>query len=274
MDINILLNSILTASSILVAVGFPFIIFIVTDYKNKKEKLLAEIITYYPKLNSFRKLIHYVFNTGIIKNYDRKLLSAKSEKEKEEIEKNEAFPIFNAFKYISKKYSDDLTNDYNINRLFSYEEVKKYQICANSIWHDIDCRTDIKKELNNDRFENLDSYEYNRIKETIAEINTKYLQPKLTIGVIASIAGDFEVETANDLAKKTLKYEKPIPKVVKQIFAVLAVSVISGVILPLILLLVPLLQNCFLLIGMVALTILCFFSVVWITRKYIWAKID
>lgn len=274
MDINILLNSILTASSILVAVGFPFIIFIVTDYKNKKEKLLAEIITYYPKLNSFRKLIHNVFNTGIIKNYDRKLLGAKSEKEKEEIEKNEAFPFFKAFKYISKKYSDDLTNDYNINRLFSYEEVKKYQIYANSIWHDIDCRTDIKKELNNDRFENLEFYENKRIKEAIAEIDSKYLKSKLTIGVIATIAGDFEVETANDLAKKTWKYEKPIPKVVKLLFIVLTISVIFGVILPLILLQFPSLQFCLLIIAMVLAIILCFISVVLITGKYIWSKMD
>jgi hypothetical protein len=274
MDVNFLLNSILTASSILVAVGFPFIIFIVTDYKNKKEKLLSEIITYYPKLNSFRKLIHYVFNTGIIKNYDRKLLGAKSEKEKEEIEKNEAFPFFNAFKYISKKYSDDLTNDNNINRLFSCEEVKKYQDYANRIWYDIDSRTDIKKELNIARFENLEAEESNRIKEAIAEIDTKYLKSKLTIGVIASIAGDFELETANELVKKTCKYEKPIPKTVKLLFIVLTFSVFFGVILPLILLQFPILQFYLLIIGLNVVIVLCFISVVVITGRYIWSKMD
>jgi hypothetical protein len=96
----------------------------------------------------------------------------------------------------------------------------------------------------------------------------------LTSGVIASIAGGFEVDTANELAKKTWRYEKPIPKAVKQIFIVLTVSVIFGVIFPLILLLFPILQHCFLLTGMVVLTILCFISVVLITRKYIWTKMD
>lgn len=274
METNTLLNSILTASSILVAVGFPFIIFIVTDYKNKKEKLFEEIKTYYPKLNSFRKLIYHVFNTGVIKDFDRELLRAKTNIEKENIEKNEAFPFFKALKYFNKKYGDDLTNDYNINRYFKFEEVKIYQQYSNRIWHDIDCRTDIKKELNNNRFENLEPNEKDKINETIAEIDTKYLKSKLTIGVIAAIAGDFEVDTANDLAKKTWIYEKPIPKTVKQLFIVLTVSVIFGVIFPLTLLIFPILQHCFLLFGMVALTILCFISVVLITWKYIWTKID
>ncbi len=274
METNTLLNSILTASSILVAVGFPFIIFIVANYKDKKEKLLNEIRTYYPKLNSFRKLIHYVFNTGIIKNYDRELLQAKNDVDKERIKKNEAYPFFNALKYISKKYSDDLTNDYNINRLFSFEEVRKYRDYASLIWHDIDCRKDIKKELNNDRFKNLESYEVDIIKETIAEIDSKYLKSRLTINVIASIAGDFEINTANELAKKTWKYERPIPKAVKQLFVVLAISVFFGVILPIILLQFPILQICLLSIGMVTIIILCFVSVVLITGKYIWEKIE
>ncbi len=274
MEIDILLNSMLTVSSILSAVGFPFIIFIVADYNNKKEKLLTEIKAYYPKLNSFRKLIHLVYNTGIIKDYDKEIIRAKSNLEKEEVEKNEAFPIFKAFKNISKKYCDDLTSEHNNNRLFSYEEVQKYKIYANTIWHDIDCRTDIKKQLNNDRFERLESYENNRITEAIAEIDSKYLKNILTIGVIASIAGDFEVKTANDLANKTLKYEKPIPKVVKILFIVLTISVLFGVILPLILLQFPGLQFCLLVVSMTISIIFCFIYIVGITGKYIWSRMD
>ncbi|UBM61356.1 hypothetical protein LA303_07950 [Candidatus Sulfidibacterium hydrothermale] len=274
MESNTILSSILTASSILVAVGFPFIIFIVTDYKNKKEKLIEEIKTYYPNLNSFRKLIYHVYNTGVIKDFDRELLRAKTNVEKENVEKNDAFPFFRALKYISKKYEEDLANDNNINRYFGFKEVKKYQLYSNRIWHDIDCRTDIKKELNNNQFENLEPNEREKINEAIAEIDTKYLENKLTISVIASIAGDFEVNTANDLAKKTWIYEKPIPKTVKQLFIVLTVSVFFGVIFPLTLLIFPTLQHSFLLIGIVALTILCFISVVLITWKYIWTKFD
>lgn len=274
METNTLLNSILTASSILVAVGFPFIIFIVTDYKSKKEKLFEEIKTYYPKLNSFRKLIYHVFNTGVVKDFDKELLGAKTNTEKENIENNEAFPFFRALKYFSKKYIDDITNDYNINRYFMFEEVEKYQQYSNRIWHDIDCRSDIKTELNNKRFENLEPNERDKINEAIAEIDIKYLKSKLTIGVIAAIAGDFEVNAANDLAKKTRTYEKPIPKTVKQLFIILAISVLFGVIFPLTLLIFPTLQHCFLLIGMVAFTILSFICVVIITSKYIWAKID
>jgi len=96
----------------------------------------------------------------------------------------------------------------------------------------------------------------------------------LTIDVIASIAGDFEVDTANELANKTWKYEKPFPKAVKQLFFVLTISVLFGVIFPLTLLLFPILQHYLLLIAMFVLTVFCFISVVLITVKYIWSKKD
>ncbi len=274
MEVYILLNSILTVSSILVAVGFPFTFFVVNDYKNKKEILVAQIKTYYPKLNSFRKLINLVYKSGVIKDYDSEIIRAENNLEKKEVEKNEAYPFFKAFKYISKKYDDELTNKYNINKLISYEEVLKYQIYANTIWYDIDCRTDIIKELNNDPFENLESYEKNRITEAIAEIDSKYQKNRLTIGVIALIAGDFEVEIANDLAKKTWEYEKPIPKVVKHLFIILTTAVLFGVILPLILLQFPAIQFCLLIMAMSISIILCFICIIWITGKYIWSKMD
>ena len=274
MEINALLNSILTSSSILVAVGFPFIIFIVTDYKNKNEKLYEEIKNFYPKLNSFRELIYLVFNTGIIGDFDRELLREKSKLEKEKVKRNEAFQFFRALKYISNKYEEDLVRDDGINRYFSFKEVEKYKDHSNIIWYSIECRTDIKKELNNYRFENLEPVERDKIKEAIAKIDTKYLENKLTIDAIASIAGDFEVNTAIELARKTWEYEKPIPKAVKKLFIVLTVSVIFGVISPLVLLLLPVLQDCIFLFAIVLLTVFCFISVMLITKKYIWTKTD
>jgi hypothetical protein len=271
MDFLTLVNSILTTSSILVAVGFPFLIFIVTDYKNKKEKLLAEIRTFYPKLNSFRKLIYHVYNTGIVKDYSREMFCGRNHKEKEEIEKSDVFLLFKAFKYISEKYSEDLANT-NTSRIFTFKEVKKYQTYANRIWYDIDCRTDIKQELNHHRLEDLEPYKNDEIRAVITNIGAKYLNTKLTIGVIASIAGDFEIETANELVEKTFRYEKPIPKVVKLLFFVLTISVLFGVLFPLLLLQFPTLQLYSFVIVMIFTIILCFISIVLITGKYIWSK--
>ncbi len=270
MEKSTILSCVLTVSSILVAIGFPFIIFIVTDYKNKREKLLEEIKTYYPKLDSFRKLIYFVFNIGIMENYDINLQRAKTEKEKQEIEKSEVYSFFSAFKYISERYSDDMMK--RNSRIFSYGEVKRYKYYANAIYYYIDCRTNIKPQLNNKRFENLEFYESEHIRKAIAEMGAKYLGNKLTIDLIALIAGNFEVEIARSLVDKTRKYEKPIPKIVKHLFIVLTISILFGIILPLIFLQFPALQYCLFIMLMVFVIILCFSYIVLITGKYIWSK--
>ena len=126
MNNDTILSSIITTSSILIAVGFPFVIFIATNYKNRKERLLFEVKTYYPKLNAFRDLIYCISIARIIKNYDLLIQKAKTEIEKEEIKRNEAYPFFKAVNYISYKYTKDIESESIYRKIFSFEETSKY----------------------------------------------------------------------------------------------------------------------------------------------------
>jgi hypothetical protein len=270
MDSNVLLTSIITASSILIAVGFPFIMFIVTDHNNRKERLISEIKTHYPKLKSFRKLIYCVFNSGVIKNYERALSQVKSENEKLRIENNDDFHFYQAFQYVSKKYEDDVMNDNDITRVYSYNEICNYQRYSNRIWYDIDCRHDIVKDLHS--FEMLLPYELDRIKNAVNEIDKKYSNKKITFGLIASVSGDFEVEVANILADLTKKYEQPLPSILKNLFVVLTISLVCGVIFPLLLLQFSFMQMCYMSIALVAITIICLIGIVFLTGRYVWQK--
>jgi hypothetical protein len=272
METNNLLSCIITASSILVAVGFPFIIFIVSEHRNKKVQLLQEMKSYYPKLNLFRELIYYIFNTGVIKDYNRALLSSKNEEEKVNIENNAAYPFYKAFNYISKKYTDDVVNDYNIYRVFDFKEVNNYKYYSNQIWYFIDCRSDTEKELNIDRLENLSAYEYERLTKVINKFEPKYSSKKITIGLVASIAGEIEIDVANPLADLTKRYEAPLPTMLSYLFFVLSGSVIFGVVIPLLLLQFPRIQFSYLSKILVLIIILCFISVIVLTHRYLRGK--
>lgn len=270
MKYETILSSIITATSILIAVGFPFIISIATSYKTRKERLLFEMKIYFPKLNAFRELIYYVSTTGIVMNYDWLIQKAKTETEKEEIRKNEAFPFYSAVNYITHKYTKDIECESIHRRIFSFEEANKYLLYSNVIWHDIDCRTDIVKELNIAQLDNLQPYEKDRIKKTITAIDPKYKIDKITIGLIASVAGDIETEVANPLADLTKKYEEPIPSLVWNLFITLSFLLIFGVIIPLLLLQFQDLQKCWTSIVLIFMIIICFILIVIFMGRYIW----
>lgn len=264
MHVHSILNSLLTTSSVLVAFGFPFIIFVVSDYKNNKEKLSNELEDLYPKLNSFRKLIHYVFLAGVIEDYDKKLHGTKNEKEE-----FNSYPFYRALKDISKDYERDIINDFDVNRRFSLKEVVNYKYHANRIWHSIHCRTDVKKELIVTEIENSEKTIYDKIREAIAELNTNYITQKLNIELIASIAGQFEFDYANKLVAKTKLYEKPLPKTVSYLFCLLTISLIVGIIIPLTMMYFPILQFKSIITGMLVISILCFAALVIITSSYL-----
>lgn len=270
MEINNLLNSILTVSSILVAVGFPFIIFIATNYKTRKERLLFEMKAYFPKLNYFRELIYYVSTTGIVKDYDWLVQNAKTEIEKEEIKKNEAFPFFKAINYISQNYSKAIFSESIYKRIFSFKEVNKYRLYSNIIYHTIDCRTDIVKELNIAQLDNLQPHEKDRIKKIIKSIDSKYKIDKITIGLISSIAGDIETEIADPLAYLAKKYEEPISTLVWNLFFILTFSLLFGVISPLIILQFQFLQKWWVSIVLIFIIIICFILMVIFMGRYVW----
>lgn len=270
MNFDTILNSIITATSILIAVGFPFIIFIATNYKNRKERLLFEMKTYFPRLNAFRELIYYISTAGIVKNNDWLMQKVKTEKEKKEIKKNDAFRFYKAVDYISKKYSNDIGNESIHKRIFNFEEINNYQLYANGIWYDINCRTDIVKELNISQFEQMQQYEKERIQKTILSIDPKYKVDKITIGLIASVAGDIETEVTYPLSDLTKKYEEPIPALVKNLFFTLSFSLVIGVIIPLLMLQFQDLKKCWISISLISLITICYIFMVVFMGRYIW----
>ncbi|MDD3738268.1 MAG: hypothetical protein PHP31_03135 [Lentimicrobiaceae bacterium] len=270
MNFDTILNSIITATSILVAVGFPFIILITTNHKSRKERLLIEIKTYYPRLNAFRELISKVSATGIVDNYDRLKQKAKKEEGKKEIEKKESYGFYRAIDYISKEYSKDCLSESIHYRIFNFEEIQKYHSYANTIWYDINCRTDIVKELNTSQFSQMSPFERGRMQEIILSINPKYKDDEITIGLIAKVAGDIEMEVIYPLLYLTQKYEEPIPPLVKKLFFTLSSSLLVGVIIPLFMMQYMYLMKLWMLISIVSLITIFYSLIVIFTGKYIW----
>jgi len=267
---DVLLSSILTASSILIAVGFPFIIFIVTNHDNRREKLLSEIKAFYPKLNAFRRLAYLIYSTGVIKNLERKLQQAKTEMDKNEIKEDGAYSLYKAFEYITKKYTSDVVNDNNMYRTFTHNEIMYYQMYTRDIYNYIINRHDT--DIYRDRLKDLDTYTKQEITQAIKNIDPKYSKGELTIEKIGMIASNIDEEVTNVLESLTRNYERPLPSIVKYMFLILTISLIFGVIFPLTLLQFPLLQTCYISIALTAITIVCLILVVLITGKYVWKK--
>lgn len=269
-DFSVLLSSIITASSILIAVGFPFVIFIVTNHDNRREKLLVEIKAYYPKLHAFRQLVYLIQTTGVIKNFDRKLQQAKTELEKEEIKKDGGYSLYKAFAYIANRYMADVGNDNDMYRTISHREMMYYHKYTRDIYTFIINRHDT--EFNLDRLNDLTTDFKKRIIQAIADISTKYVISNLTIENIGMIANDIDEEVTNVLESLTRNYERPLPMIAKYMFFVLTASLIFGVISPLLLLQFPALQICYISITLTAITVSCLILVVIITGQYVWKK--
>lgn len=269
MDESALLNSLLTAASILVAIGFPFIIFLVSDYRNIKNKLLGEIKSLYPKLEAFNELIGIVDNFGIVKNFENELRRAKTDIEKKEVLESASYPLYKAFRYFSKLDSTFVTNEYPIDDIHSFQEIERYKNYANVIYYSIDCRNDAKKEFNVGRFDELTDYEKDQFFKAASKIKREYSERELGLGLISSVAGDLEVEILKPLVWKTWQFERSIPKIIWKLFTVLTISLIFGLFSPLLLMLNT---NwiCLCLISILfGILIICFASIVVFTWDFI-----
>jgi len=86
------------------------------------------------------------------------------------------------------------------------------------------------------------------------------------------IASDIDVEVTNVLEILTKNYERPLPSIVKYMFWILTISLIFGVIFPLLLLQFPLLQTYYISITLTVITIICLILVVLITGQYVLKK--
>lgn len=273
-DLNTLLISIITATSIMIAVIIPFIINSLIEYNNKKEKLLLEMKANYNIFNSFRELISYVFQINFWKNQTviNAYKKAINKNEVEElIKENDFLTLYEAFKYINDEYTSDIIS-HNFKRIFTDLEMQKYQECANKIWYAFYGRTDIKTEIDTTSFNNIEKINFEKIKKLILKISDEYQIDKLTIEIIADISGNIELTVIDTLSDLTAQYEQPLKSIIKFIFIVLSVSLISCVIIPLIVMLFAPTCSYILTIVSVFIMIVCFASIAFIAGKYLFTK--
>ncbi len=273
MDLNALFNSIITVNSSLVAVGIPFIIFIVANYNRKREQLLTQMKTYYSKFNDFRELIYYVFqidfwkNKTVIRNYEIAVRTGNKEGVKALINDNEFLSLYQSYKYISEQHVKDI--NYQPKGHFTHKDISEYKNHVNYLWHAIDCRTDIKKEIDSDKFKSIEGYNSERINRTIRKIGIEYPFESLSIEKITYIAGAIEVSVIDPLCNLAWDYERPLESIVKRLFWILVVTLIFGVIVPLLFLLFSSIYALYAAIVSVFVLIICFVAMIVLTGKFI-----
>jgi hypothetical protein len=274
MNLQTILSSIIAAASTLIAVGFPFIIFIVANHNNKKEKLLLEMKLLYQKFKPFRELIYYAAqidfwkNKNIIAEFRQAIQKGDIGRKDTLIKENCFLGLFQSYEFISNQYQNEIMRP-NTRKIFTYNEIEEYKIHINNIWHKIDSRTDIIKEIDIDCFRKLDDYNFNRIKKVMRKLETEYSTDAISINVIANIAGEIEVKVIDLLSDLALSYESPIGSIVKRLFWILTVTLIFGVILPLLLLILSSTYAFYATIVTAIIMIICFITIIILTGKYI-----
>ncbi|MGI6323823.1 MAG: hypothetical protein ACOXZO_10970 [Bacteroidales bacterium] len=273
MDLNTLLSSIIAAASIIIAVSIPFLIDSFTDYNRKRNLLLSEMKASYHIFNSYRELIYNISqidfwkNRTAINNYNTAILKGDKKEISILIDNNEFLSLYQVFKYISDQYSYDALN--NRKRIFTYNELLKYQNCANKIWYAIDCHTDFKAEMNIGSFEEINEYKLKKIKKIISKISSDYEGEKLSIDLIANISGEMETTIIDNLSDLALQYEQPLKPIIKIFYGVLWISLVFGVIVPLFLLLFTPNFIFITTVIVVFIMIICLTVIMYFTGKYI-----
>ncbi len=237
-DFKILLSSLITASSFTFAVSVPFIIFFVTDYKNKKDKLLQEIKLFTPKLNAYIEFIYYIYNSDfwVKKENIKKYISAVNSNNKELINKlqdeDSSLSLFYSFYFFYKEYNYD-----NRYKVYTYKELDNHRIRANWIWYyQSTSYHEFENLFNISALENFDTYSFKQIKRTLSIIDYREYQniEKLNPDIIATISGDIEIDVIEPLLDLTWKFERPLNPVTTKIFRTSIITLLFGVILPLI----------------------------------------
>lgn len=269
MELTTLLNSIITAASVLVSVGLVFIIFTYSNYQNKKSDILLQMKSLYPSFNAFRELVYHVFQTNLWQNNEiiREFKRANQEKAKELIKEYEFLSLYKCYKFISDTFSEEKIN--NSNKIFSYEEINKYKNCTNSIWYAINCRTDIQGQINGNWLPDIDDNRLRNIKQLIHKINPEYNNELISIDLIAEIAGEMEETIINSLSELAWLFEQPLQPKFKKLFWLFTSTLILGVAFPLVLILIPCILTFWTALFEVISIIVCLFLFIKLTASYI-----
>jgi len=273
LELRQVLDSILITSSILVSFGLGFILYAYNNFQNKRDELEIKMITLSQKLRYYKELIYNVFQTDmwsrkeIIKEYDSSIKSGDWEKLKDLKNEHEFLRLYESFKFISDAYSNDIMSE--AEHKYSHSELTKYKDYINQIWYSINCRTDIKKDLN---LCFITGYEQNRIKRISELINKLDLIRKEaipSIDQVAQLSGEVEADIVTPLLELSYQKEKPIDSIVKKLFWSLSTILIVGVGLPLLAMFCTAIFSIYL-VGAIALLIfICLLGLIVLTGSYI-----
>ena len=273
LQLDTMLTSIITSASIIIAIGFPLIIYFVTSFENRKENLLLEIKSKYPKFDLFRELIHSIFsldlwkNKEIIKKYNSYLNTDDKEKIKLIRSEYEFLSLYESLRYVRDNYVKETIR--NVKPIFSFHDIEKYQKCANQIWHAIECRKGIIEEINPTFFSDLHEFQKDKIIKIIEKIDSNYINQDITFNLIADISGKIEIETLDILYDLTWNYERKLDPISKRLFMIMTVSLIFGVIGPMLLLMFQTPCKYEFSLAILGITILAFSSIIILTWKHI-----
>lgn len=273
LQLDTLLTSIITSASIIIAIGFPLIIYFVTSFESRRENLLQEIKANYPKFNLFRELIYTIYHSDLWENREiiKQYISCFNAGDKEKIRllksKYEFLSLFESLRYIGDNYAEELVR--NMRPIFSFHEIEKYQKCANQIWYSLECRNGIVDEIRPTFYTELHISQKDKIRNIIGKISSGYNSREITFELIADISGEMEVETLEILHDLTWNYERPLDSISKQLFSIMSVSLIFGVIGPMLLLMFHptfMYEFCLAILGII---ILFFTSIILLTWEHI-----
>ncbi len=273
MNLDTLLSSIISSSSIIIAIGFSLIIYLVSNYNNEKAKLLSQIQSFYPTLHAFKELVYYYSQIDFW-NHNAVLSSYKKairKDDKNEIHKllsnNDFLTLFKSFDFLTNQYSNDIMH--GAKSIYTKNEIGEYKLHINKIWYSINCRSDIIQAINIQSFTSLPDSELNKIRATIKKIDGKITTEPISINLLARISGDLEIEFICNLYNLTKSYEYPMNFKVKKLFWILSISLIFGVVLPLLLLLISSTYSFYIATAIVAIIIFCLLALLILTGNYI-----
>lgn len=240
-DLNILLSSLIAASSITFAVSIPFIIFQVSDFQNNKDKLLPEIRVFTKKFKSYIEFIYHIYTLDFWKKKDnlqayKFALDGKNYEQIKKLEKSDnTLTLYKSFYQFQKVYHK--TYD-NYSSVFTFKELEDFQIKANWIWYYEDrLYDDYHSQFNNEVFTHVEKFKLSRIKKSLVRISNDYQTiEKINPSIIATISGEVEIEVINPLQDLIWKYEKPLNPIVNRLFSINIITLFFGVIIPLMIL--------------------------------------
>ena len=273
MNFDTFYTSSISATAIMIGVGFPFILYLVTTYDKNRDQLFSEMKVFYPNIKAFTELVFEYFqldiwnNRAILSKYIRALRKGDKKEINELKTEHDFLSLYDSFSFLSEEFRCEIMRGSKL--IYTNNEIEEYHIHINRIWHSINCRSDIIKEINCHCFSSLPELRSNKIRALIKKIDQNILADSISMQLLANIAGVLEINVVEKLNYLTIKYERPINNIVNRLYGIMSISLVFGVIFPLLLILFSATNIFYLAVITISIFIACSLALVIITGLYI-----